>query len=91
MAEQSTASILLRVRRVIVEDAYVKVAVTDTIMKQQLEPDGTRRIDVDAFVREGINLAWDPCVEWRRDAEPAVEPHPIQGPMPEDRVAFGGR
>ena len=90
MAEQATPTcILLHVRRVSVEDAYVNVLVSGAIMKRQPEPDGTSRIDPDAFMREGIRFAADARVEWRREGEPTVEPHPLQRPLPDGRVAFG--
>jgi hypothetical protein len=89
VAEQTTPTcILLHVRRVTVEDAYVNVPVSGAIMKPEPEPDGTYRIDPDAFVREGIQLAANARVEWRHEGEPTVEPHPTQRPLPDGRVAF---
>jgi hypothetical protein len=81
--------IVLRLRRVIVEDAYVGVPVSEAIMKREPEPDGTYRLDFDAFVREGIRLSADPRVDWRReDGEPPIEIHPTQGPVPDGRTVF---
>jgi hypothetical protein len=89
MAEQTApTSILLHVRRVTVEDAYVNVPVSGAIMKREPDPDGMYRIDPDALMREGIKLAANPRVEWRGEGEPTVEPHPTQHPLPEGRVAF---
>lgn len=90
MAEQeaTTTCILLHIRRVTVEDAYVNVPVSEAIMNPKPEADGTYRIDPNAFMREGIRFAADARVEWRREGEPAVEPHPTQQPLPESRVAF---
>ena len=79
VAEQATPTcILLHVRRVTVEDAYVNVPVSGAIMKREPELDGTYRIDPDAFMREGIRLAANARVEWRHEGEPTVEPHPMQ-------------
>ena len=79
----------MRLRRVIVEDAYVGVPVTEAIMKSEPEPepDGTYRIDFEAFTREAIRLAADATVDWRReDAEMRTDIHPTQGPVPDGRV-----
>ena len=79
--------IVLRLRRVIVEDAYIGVPVTDAIVKAEPEPDGSHRLDFDAFVREAIRLSADRRVDWRReDGEGRVEVHPTQGPVPDGRT-----
>jgi hypothetical protein len=80
---------VLRLRRVIVEDAYVGVPVSEAIMKREPEPDGTYRLDFDAFVREGVRLSADPRVDWRgEEVDARVEIHPTQGPVPDGRVVF---
>jgi hypothetical protein len=79
--------IVLRLRRVVVEDAYVAVPVTDAIMKAAPEPDGNYRIDFPAFVREAVRLSGEPGVDWR-DEERNIEPHPTQQPVPEGRVVY---
>ncbi len=76
----------MRLRRVIVEDAYVGVPVTEAIMKPEPEPDGTYRIDFEAFQREAIRLSADANVDWRREDETRTDIHPMQGPVPEGRV-----
>jgi hypothetical protein len=90
MAEERAGEtcIVLRLRRVIVEDAYVGVPVSDAIMKREPEPDGTYRIDFEAFVREGVRLSADPRVDWRREDDVRTEIHPTQGPVPDGRVVF---
>jgi hypothetical protein len=80
--------IVLRLRRTIVEDVYIGVPVTDAIMKPDPEPDGTYRIDFEAFIREGIRLAADPSAEWRHETEPHIEIHPTQCPVPEGRTVL---
>ena len=66
----------------------MNVPVSGAIMKREPEPDGTYRIDPDAFMREGIQLAANARVEWRREGASTIEPHPTQQPLPEGRVAF---
>ena len=86
MADEHTC-IVLRLRRTIVEDAYVAVPVTDAIMNEQPEPDGSFRVNFDAFVREAVRLSGDASVEWAVE-ERTTTPHPIQQPIPEGRRAF---
>jgi hypothetical protein len=86
MEEQpKTYSLALRVRRITYEDAYVAVPVTSTILKQK--EDGTLGIDFEAFVAEALRISKDPRVEWKVE-ELKTEPHPVQGPKPEDRRSF---
>jgi hypothetical protein len=90
-ADPSTAQhacIVLRLRRTVQEDAYVAVPVSDSIMKADPEPDGTRRIDFARFVAEAIRLSGDPAVEWRAEGPAAVETNPIQQPVPANRKVF---
>jgi hypothetical protein len=63
VSEETTYSIMLRVRRVTVEDAYVAVPVTDAIMTSDKE--GAARIYSDAFVAEAVRISVDPRVEWQ--------------------------
>jgi hypothetical protein len=83
--EPKTYSLTLRVRRTTYEDAYVSVPVTSAILKQK--EDGTLGIDFEAFVAEAVRISQDPRVEWKVE-EHKTEPHPIQGPKPEDRRSF---
>jgi hypothetical protein len=80
-----TYSVMLRVRRITYEDAYVAVPVTNTIMKEN--EDGTFGLDVDAFVAEALRISNDGRVEWKVESSQR-EPHPIQMPKPEDRQEF---
>ena len=85
---ETTTCIVMRLRRVIVEDAYVGVPVTEAIMKAEPEPDGTYRIDFDAFKREAIRLSAHAKVDWRREDATTTDIHPTQGPVPEGRVVY---
>lgn len=80
-----TYSIMMRVRRVIYEDAYIAIPVTDAIMKPK--EDGSNGIDMDAFYAEAIRISGDLRVEWQQE-NITVQSHPIQQPLPEDRTCF---
>jgi hypothetical protein len=80
-----TYSLMLRVRRITYEDAYVAVPVTEAIVRQR--EDGTSGIDADAFIAEAIRISQDPRVEWQVESS-QVEPHPMQGPKPDGRQSF---
>jgi len=83
--DPKTYSLSLRVRRITFEDAYVSVPVTSSITKPK--DDGTLGIDFEAFVAEAVRISIDPRVEWKAE-ESRTEPHPMQGPKPEDRKSF---
>jgi hypothetical protein len=81
-----TYSILLHLRRTVYEDAYVSVPLTGAVMR--LDPtDGSQRIDFDLLVAEAKRISENPQVEWRAEST-AVEPHPVQQPLPEDRRTY---
>jgi hypothetical protein len=77
-----TYSVLLRLRRITIEDAYIAVPVTDAVVKE-IE-DGTFRIDSDALIAEGIKIGQDPRVDWQVELE-KTKMHPIQQPIPDGR------
>lgn len=77
--EDSHFSVLLRLRRVTVEYAFVHVPVTDDLTVTH--PDGTRRIDTEKLVAHGCELGEAPELLWRRE-EQRIEPHPLQTPEP---------
>jgi hypothetical protein len=85
MSESKTYSIMLRVRRVTVEDAYVAVPVTGSILIPDEE--GTLRVNSDAFVAEAIRISGDPRVEWQIEST-TTEPHPVQAAPPDGRRSF---
>jgi hypothetical protein len=80
-----TQSIMLRVRRTRVEDAYVAVPVTDAIV--DVESDGTGSINFEAFVAEALRISGNPLVEWQVEST-EVATHPEQRPLPEGRRCF---
>ncbi len=85
MTNSKTYSIVLHLRRVTYEDAYVAVPVTSAIMK--VNDDGTGSIDFEAFTAEAIRLGGDNRVEWKIE-ETRTEAHPLQTPIPEGRSCF---
>ncbi len=78
-------SILLRLRRVTYEDAYVSVPITEAILEQK--ENGTYGVNVEAFFAEGIRLSQHPDVEWVIENS-TTETHPVQQPKPEGRTGF---
>ena len=87
MASSEHTCVVLRLRRTVIEDAYVAVPVTDAIMKKEPEPDGSFRIDFEAFVREAVQLSRRETVDWAVE-EQSVSPHPTQQPVPAARRVF---
>jgi hypothetical protein len=83
--ETRSTSIMLHIRRTVVEDAFVAVPVTSRIMKE--ETDGTAGLDWDAFVAEAVRIGGDRRVEWQVESS-QMEPHPAQVPLPEDGHCF---
>ena len=83
--EVKTFSIVVRLRRVIYEDAFVAVPVTGTVMKAN--NDGTGSIDTDTLFAEAIRIGHDNRVEWKAEQE-STEVHPLQEPLPEGRARF---
>lgn len=80
-----TYSIALRVRRTIIQDAYISVPVTEAILNEQ--PDGTARINSEALFAEGIRISAHHAVEWQNEAL-STDIHPIQQAAPEGRKSF---
>src|SRR5688500_1737577 len=74
-----TTSMLLRVRRITIEDAYVAVPATDAIIKKQ--DDGNFQLEPKAFLAEAIRLSQDKRTEWKVESTD-IEPHPTQQPVP---------
>lgn len=56
MTEPESYSISVRLQRVSHEEGYVKVPVTEAIMQDTPEPDGSFRIDTTKMLAEAIRL-----------------------------------
>ncbi|MDR2565400.1 MAG: hypothetical protein LBC97_04950 [Bifidobacteriaceae bacterium] len=78
-----TFSIQYRLRRTIVQDAFVNVRLTNAVMSGP----GDRPIDPAAFDQAALAYASEEGVEWRIEAV-TVEPHPSQVPLPEGRTRY---
>ena len=88
MNEQpKTTSIVFHLRRVVHQDAFVAVPVTDAIMK--LDENGQPSIDWDAFVAQATQLGQHEGADWQVE-EMQTAPHPVQCPIPEGRQVLDG-
>jgi len=88
-SNEKTFSIAFRLRRIVYEDAYVSIPVTEAVMKSEPEADGTRRLDTDKLIAEAIALGKNEAAEWCVE-ETQTTPHPVQQPKPEVRNALDG-
>src|SRR5262245_32825535 len=78
-------SILLRLRKVLHQDAYVSVPVTDEILRPNA--DGTRSIDFEAFKAAALRGGADAQVVWELE-EAGIDVHPVQQPLPDGRSSY---
>lgn len=85
MSDMHTYSIQLRIKRTTVEDAFVSVPVTSSMMKEK--EDGNLGIDGDKLLEQALKLGKESGVEWKVE-DVTIEPHGLQGPKPEDRKEF---
>lgn len=85
--EPEVYSIVLHLRRVVYEDAFVSVPVTSRIVDTDEEGKGS--INYDKFVAEALKLGNDSRVEWKTESA-ETEVHPLQMPVPKDRNTFRG-
>ncbi|MGI4872777.1 MAG: hypothetical protein ACRYFX_16580 [Janthinobacterium lividum] len=80
--DNKTYSIRLRLRREIIQDAYVSVFVDEKVVTQQ--EDGSFKLDMEKLTAEAIRISNDPRMDWQTEST-RTEPHPLQAVMPEDR------
>lgn len=80
--EPKTYSIQLRLRREIVQDAYVSVFVDEKVLTQQ--EDGSLKIDFEKLVAEAVRISNDPRMDWQLESS-RVELHPLQAVRPDER------
>ncbi|MCL1838937.1 MAG: hypothetical protein FWG47_06460 [Propionibacteriaceae bacterium] len=80
-----TMSLLLRVRRTITSDAFISVPITNAMMAEH--SDGSSRMDMDLLFADGIAYAAGEGVDWQVE-DTVIEVHPIQKPIPEDRIQY---
>jgi hypothetical protein len=70
-----TYSVSWRLQRIRTEYAYVRVPVTDEVIK--VDEKGTGRIDADKMAQRALELAQSPAVEWYPEDQ-RVQLHPMQ-------------
>ncbi|MFC5006626.1 hypothetical protein ACFPIJ_53495 [Dactylosporangium cerinum] len=80
----ATYSIVVRVRRVTTEDAYIRVPVTDAVVAAELDADGHRHLDGGKVMAEARRLAETGAGAWQVQ-EQAVDLHPVQNTPPDGR------
>jgi hypothetical protein len=76
VTDSASYSISVRVQRVTIEEAYVKVAVDGSVVRPEPEADGTYRLDGEKVMAEATRLA-SHVDDWRVE-ELTVSVHPIQ-------------
>ena len=74
---EPTYSIAVRIRRTIVEEVHVHVAVTDAVVTDD-------HVDGAKIFAEAVRIGREASPEWRREGEPVVEVHPLQTPPPDN-------
>ena len=77
----ATVSIVVRLRRTIIEDVHVRVLVTEELIVD--EPDGSAHLDGGKVFAAALRLGAEEGVAWRREGEPVIEIHPLQTPPPD--------
>lgn len=82
MSEPKSYSIIFRLRRITIEEAFVSVPVTEEVMQPELDERGYSHLDVDKLTKMAVSLGHQPETQWTLESKPTVEPHPIQTPPP---------
>jgi hypothetical protein len=70
----------VRLRRTVVQERFVSVPVTDAVMADERDADGTTHLDPEKLWAVAVELGSDDA-DWVTE-ESTVEPHPIQKPPP---------
>ena len=73
---ERTYSIVVRVRRTIVEEVHVSVPVTEEVVTDE-------HVDGAKVFAEAVRLGATDEHRWRREGEAVIEVHPLQTPPPE--------
>jgi hypothetical protein len=73
---EPTYSVAVRIRRTIVEEVHVSVAVTDAVVTDD-------RLDGAKIFVEAVRIGREGSPAWRREGEPVIEVHPLQTPPPD--------
>ncbi|MEV6898505.1 hypothetical protein [Amycolatopsis sp. NPDC051372] len=75
----ATYSISVRLQRTTVEEAYVSVPVSEAVLRDGPEADGSMRLDPEKVMAAAVELGR--AAEWSAE-DLRVTPHPIQKPRP---------
>jgi hypothetical protein len=78
--ESSNVSIMVRIRRTIVEEIHVSVDVTNEMIEEA--PDGSSHLAPGKIFEEAVRMGQTQELAWRREGEALVEIHPLQTPPP---------
>lgn len=73
---ERTYSIVVRVRRTIIEEVHVWVPVTEGVVTDD-------HVDGAKVFAEAVRIGATGDHRWRREGEPVIEVHPEQTPPPE--------
>jgi hypothetical protein len=87
--ETKLASVVVQVRRVVTEYAFVSVPIAPAMLKQGLGADGAPAIDMEALHVEAARLARGQGLAWKAAGEPVVEAQPISDQTGETGVTRG--
>jgi hypothetical protein len=83
MTPSTPYSISVRLRRVTTECAHVRVPVDDSVMKQGVDAEGFRRLDMEKVMASAVKLGMTPAALWTLECAQEIMPHPIQSPPKE--------
>jgi len=78
--EPSNVSIMVRIRRTVVEEIHVSVPVTSDMIEE--EADGSSHLAPGRIFEAAVKIGQTQALAWRREGDPAVEIHPLQTPPP---------
>jgi len=82
MDEPRTYSIGVRLRRTVLESAFVSVPITEEVMQPEADAQGRRRLDAEKVMAAAVRLGLEPSTRWEPESAPLVEFHPVQTPPP---------
>jgi len=85
MSDPATYSISVRLRRTSTEYSYVRVPVTDEVIKRA--DDGTGRLDPVKVMAKACELGESAGVQWYAESR-NIEPHPTQQTPTADEKSY---
>ena len=82
MSEDKKTSIVMRLRRITTEVAYVMVPVTTDWLQTKEDLSVRASLDIAKLTQAACQLGTDPLTKWEIEQGPVIEIHPIQQPLP---------